>query len=164
MGEDLDLLDRLLGHDRWMTARLLERSLDLTDEQLDQPFEVGLGSVRATFDHMVATVDHWTQLMTGQTPQPKRREQRSIPELIERHERFYDTFEAAARKMVEEQRLDEVFLDHYNYPQSIGATIIQIPYHNTEHRTEALHMLRRLGVAELPDGDPQEWEHLTGRI
>ena len=34
----------------------------------------------------------------------------------------------------------------------------------TLHRGEVLHMLQRLGVPDLPDGDPQEWEHLTGRV
>ena len=45
----MDLLDRLLGHDRWTTARLLNLSRGLTDVQLDQPFDVGHQSLRTTF-------------------------------------------------------------------------------------------------------------------
>jgi hypothetical protein len=35
----MDLLDRLLGHDRWTTARLLERCRELGTEQWVQPFD-----------------------------------------------------------------------------------------------------------------------------
>ncbi len=39
----MDLLDRLLAHDHWATARLLDLSRGLTDAQLDQPFDIGTG-------------------------------------------------------------------------------------------------------------------------
>ena len=36
----MDLLDRLLDHDRWATTQLLERSRGLNDVQLDQEFDI----------------------------------------------------------------------------------------------------------------------------
>jgi hypothetical protein len=44
----MDLLDRMLGHDQWTTARVLGLSRDLTNAQLDQPFDVGHGTLRET--------------------------------------------------------------------------------------------------------------------
>ena len=61
-------------------------------------------------------------------------------------------------------RMDETFIDHDSYPQSFGATILHVVLHNARHRGEVLHILQRLGIPDLPDGDPQEWEHMTGRI
>jgi uncharacterized damage-inducible protein DinB len=87
-----------------------------------------------------------------------------VPELRERHERDYERFATFARRMRDEQRLDESFNDHWNYPQTIGGTILQVILHNQQHRAEILHMLQRLGVPDLPDGDVQEWEHKTGVI
>lgn len=61
-------------------------------------------------------------------------------------------------------RLPEMSRGLTDFPQSFGATIFQVIHHNAGHRSEVLHILQRLGVPDLPDGDPQEWEHLTGRI
>ena len=36
----MDLLDRLLAHDTWTTRQLLLRCQQLTDEQLDQEFDI----------------------------------------------------------------------------------------------------------------------------
>ena len=76
----------------------------------------------------------------------------------------YDRFETVARELIASGRLDETFVDHYDYPQSFGATILHVILHNQQHRSDVLHILQRLGKSELPEGDPQEWEHMTGRI
>lgn len=159
----MDLLDRMLGHDQWTTARVLELSRGLTDAQLDQEFDIGHRTLRATLDHMIFNVGGWTGQMRGE-PLGIERDASSIEALIDRHERSYAAFEETARRLVAEQRLDETFIDHYDFPQSYGATIVNIVWHNAQHRSEAFHILQRLGVPDLPDGDPQEWEHLTGRI
>ncbi|HEU0166077.1 MAG TPA: DinB family protein [Thermomicrobiales bacterium] len=163
----MDLLDRLLGHDQWTTSRLLEMSGSLTDAQLDQPFDIGHRTLRATFDHMISAVDFWTTAMLGR-PEPMHEYENGTPQSLEAlrawHERAYAAFSSLARQLQAEQRLDEIYRDYYDYPQSIGATIIQVALHDQQHRSEVLHILQRLGLTDLPDGDAQEWEHLTGRI
>jgi hypothetical protein len=44
----MNLLDRLLEHDDWATAQLLDLSRTLTDEQLDQEFDIGHRTIRGT--------------------------------------------------------------------------------------------------------------------
>jgi uncharacterized damage-inducible protein DinB len=163
----MDLLDRMLGHDRWATAQLLELCGTLTDAQLDQEFDIGHRTLRETLDHMIYVIDFWTGWMTGRPVEHDRTTQqhdRSIAALIKRHERFHASFAAFARRVHDEQRLDDTFVDHYDFRQSLGATIIQVHHHNAQHRSEVRHMLERLGVPEMWDYDPQEWEHFTGRI
>lgn len=161
----MDLLDRMLGHDHWATTQILELSQDLTDAQLDQEFDIGHRTLRETLDHMIFVIDAWTGLMAGEPASMKRDDQRrSIAELRERHERYQPAFAAFARRANDDQILDELFIDHYDYPQSIGATILQVLNHNAQHRSEARHILERLGVPLRWDFDPQEWEHMTGRI
>lgn len=160
----MDLLDRMLGHDQWTTTKILELSQDLTDAQLDQRFDIGHETLRETFDHMIFVVGGWTSAMLGEPAPFEREGRRSIAEMIDQHEQSYPRFAAVARQMCDEERLDEIFIDVYGYPQSVGATIIQVIHHNAQHRSEALHILKRLGVSDLPDGDPQEWEHMTGLI
>jgi uncharacterized damage-inducible protein DinB len=52
--------------------------------------------------------------------------------------------------------VDGLFTDVNGYPQSQGATILQTTYHNTWHRAKIRHMLNKLGVENVWDGDPQE--------
>jgi uncharacterized damage-inducible protein DinB len=162
----MDLLDRMLEHDRWTTAGYLQLSQGLTDAQLDQPFDIGLGTLRQTFGHMIGAVGFWMAALTGNPAAMVEGEagQPAIALLTAEHERSYDGFADFARRARDEQRLDDTFIDFYGYPQSIGATILQVVHHNAQHRAEVRHMLQRLGFANLRDGDPQEWEHLTGRI
>ena len=163
----MDLLDRMLGHDHWATSQLLERCGSLTDAQLDQEFDIGHRTLRETLDHMVYVIDFWSGWMDGRPVAHDRTTQqydRSLATLSERHERFQPAFAALARRVQDEQRLDDTFIDYYGVRQSQGATIIQPLNHNAQHRSEVRHILERLGVTGLWDYDPQEWEHVTGRV
>ena len=159
----MDLLDRLLGHDRWTTGRLMTMASDLSDAQLDQAFDIGHHTLRETFGHMTRAMELWTGLMSG-TPGEEGDMPASVDDLLARHIRSHTRFDLVARDLVASGRLDETFVDHHDFPQSYGATILQVIMHNQQHRGEVLHMLQRLGVPDLPDGDPQEWEHITGHI
>ena len=154
----MDLLDRLLGHDHWATSQLLELSRDLTDAQLDQEFDIGHRSVRGTFEHMIVNIAFWTALMTEQ-PADEERNERSLAALIDRHESFYATFAALARRLRDEQCLDDTFIDHYDARKSFGGTILHVVLHNAEHRTEAVHILTRLGVPGPPEVDHGLWDY-----
>lgn len=163
----MDLLDRMVGHDRWATTQLLGLCNPLGDAQLDQEFDIGHRTLRETLDHMIYVIDFWTGWMIGRPVDHDRTTQqydRSIAVLNERHERFHANFAAFARRVRDEHRLDDTFIDHYAVRQSLGATIIQVLHHNAQHRSEVRHMLERLGVTDLWDYDPQEWEHVTGRV
>jgi uncharacterized damage-inducible protein DinB len=160
----MDLLDRLLGHDEWATAKLLDLSRGLTDAQLDQPFDSGHRTLRATFGHIIFNIGFWTALMTGK-PIEAERDDRSVEELSEYHDRTYATFAALARQLRDEQRLDDTFVDHYSVSKSFGGTVLHVALHNAEHRTEALHILARLGVPDLPEVDHGLWDYYqTNRI
>jgi uncharacterized damage-inducible protein DinB len=63
----MDLLDRLLGHERWTTTQLLERCRELRAEQWTQPFDLGHQTLAATFQHMIGNVRVWTDLMAQRT-------------------------------------------------------------------------------------------------
>ena len=112
---------------------------------------------------MILAVETWAGLMAGD-PVSREHRQTSVDDYRLRHRYAYDRFASVARDLAASGRLDETFVDHHAIRQSYGATILQVILHNTHHRGEVLHMLQRLGMKDLPDGDPQEWEHLTGRI
>jgi uncharacterized damage-inducible protein DinB len=154
----MDLLDRLVEHDRWATTELLELGRSLTDDQLDQPFDIGHRTVRATFDHMIFNLGFWTARATGQ-PFEGPQDDRSLAALADRHERYYATFADLARRKRGEQRLEETFTDHYDSPMTFGGAILHVILHNAEHRTEVLHIFERLGVPHLPEVDHGLWDY-----
>ena len=161
----MDLLDLLLDHDRWATAQLLEASGGLTDAQLDAPLDVGHRTLRATFSHMIFNVPFWTAFLTGQPTdggysadvQP---DDRSLAALTEHHERSYAAFAEVARRLRDEGRLGETYTDHYDVRKSFGGTILMVVEHDEGHRVEALHILQRLGVPDLPEVDLGVWDYL----
>lgn len=112
---------------------------------------------------MVLVVEFWTGQMAGQ-PVPYEPSHASVADMLTRHTRSYDQFETLARDLVASGRMDETFIDHNSFPQSFGSTILHVVLHNSQHRGEVVHILQRLGIRDLPEGDPQEWEHMTGRI
>jgi uncharacterized damage-inducible protein DinB len=161
----MDLLDLLLDHDHWATARLLDASGVLTDAQLDREFDLGHRTLRETFGHLIFNVPFWTAFLAGRPldegysadAQP---EDRSLAALSDHHERVYAVFAAVARRLRDEGRLGETFLDHYGVRKSVGGTILMVVEHNAEHRTEVLHILARLGVADPPEVDLGVWDYM----
>lgn len=106
----MDLLDRLLGHDTWTTARLIEQSRGLTDPELDQEFDLGWRTVRATLNHVVEVTEGWTDLMNGRPertfPEPAGR-WLTLDALQERLETVAPQLAELARRVQAEGRLDE---------------------------------------------------------
>ncbi len=153
----MDLLDRMLGHDHWATTRVLDYSQHLTDAQLDQPFDIGHRALRETFEHMIFNVEAWTAVM-AERPVDAPRDDRSLPALIQRHERSHATFATFARRVRDEQRLDDTFVDHFGRRMTFGGAIVHVVLHDAEHRSEVLHILDRLGVPDLPELDHALWD------
>jgi uncharacterized damage-inducible protein DinB len=147
----MDILERLMQHDNWGTISLLELSQTLTDAQLDQEFDIGHRSLRATLEHIVYNMEFWTAVMTGQQIAYRPHTDSPLNELIERHKLSYSKFRALARHVHDEQRLEETFTDHHGGPMTFGGAMVHVILHSAEHRTEALHILHRLDAPGMPD-------------
>ena len=162
----MDILDRLLGHDAWTTRLLLERCRALTNDELHREFDVGHGSVHATLVHMIGNVRVWTDLMTGAKPAPDDDAWHglSVDDLLAHHEAALADFAALARRIRDEGRLDELWIDPLDEPpttKSYGGAMAHVLTHDMHHRSELLHVLHRLGLQDLPEGDVLSWEEAT---
>jgi len=165
----MDLLDRLLGHDAWTTGRLLVCCRGMGDGELDRAFEIGHGSLRATFVHIVRNMEVWSGVMDGsirtrsdvEEETPARQ---TVDALIERLETAADRLGRVARRVREEGAWDETWVDVLESPareRTYGGAIAHVVTHSMHHRGQALFMLRRLGV-EAPEGDVLSWEGEMG--
>jgi uncharacterized damage-inducible protein DinB len=95
--------------------------------------------------------------MAGQ-PVAARHDDHSLAALVDRHERSSAIFAAFARRVHDEKRLDDTFVDHFGGPMTFGGAILHVLLHDEGHRTEALHILERLGVPDLPEVDHGLWD------
>src|SRR5215216_3290724 len=149
----MDLLDRLLGHDRWTTAQLLARCRELDAEQWTQPFELGHVTLEATFLHMISNVRVWTDLMAERPVQPSAAEVgTTAADLIAAWPIAYADFATLARGIADAGRWDATYVDVLDDPpraKTFGGTIGHVITHNMQHRAEILHMLTRLGLANV---------------
>lgn len=163
----MDLLDRLLAHDAWTTRQLLLQAQPLSDAQWTQPFDIGHVTLRATLEHMIYNVETWTALMNGdQNPgeQPTF-EGLSPTELLDRHEAAMSAFTALAQRIRDSGSWDVLWVDILDDPpqaKSYGGAIGHVITHNMHHRSEVMHMLHRLGVEGVIEGDVLSWEATAG--
>jgi AraC family transcriptional regulator len=166
----MDLTDRLVEHDRWLTARLLERAAGLTDEELDREIRPGHQvlsfdgpepSVRAMLDRLVWTKEVWVAALTGSDfpPEPSL----EIAALRRRLSAAGDAFVAAVRNVRERDGWDDAFVDALcDPPQAFtyGAVVAHVLTYSAYRRQVLLEALLELGVDELEPGCPIEWERL----
>ncbi|MCC6793362.1 MAG: DinB family protein [Thermomicrobiales bacterium] len=145
----MDLIDRLLGHDRWATETLFDVCGGLSDAQLDQPFDIGLQTLRATFAHIIINIEFWTGLMVGQPVDYVPPSDQPLAALVARHDRAFTAFANLSRRLRDEGRLDDTYIDHYEVRKSMAGTILHVALHNAEHRGEAVHILARLGLPDV---------------
>ncbi|TAK14383.1 MAG: DinB family protein [Anaerolineae bacterium] len=156
----MNLLDRLLGHDHAATRELLALCLPLTDEQFDREFDAGWRTLRRTFVHVIGNIETWTDLML-ERPLRWIEGRDSAAELIERLDSAYAEFAALARRVDSEDRWDALWTDVLDDPpaqKSFGGAIGHVITHSMHHRAEAQHMLHRLGLPDVPEGDLMGWD------
>jgi len=159
----MTILERLLQHDAWTTRALLDRSANLSDEELDREFDIGHKSLRRTFVHIVANMECWCDLMNGRPQRlaARGRSTNTIAELTNRLDVVATELLALGRKVTEEKREDDFFVDYLdNAPtrKPLGAGLVHLATHAMHHRAQCLYLMRLLGVKDLIEGDALGWE------
>src|SRR5579883_1915992 len=102
----MDLSDRLVEHEHWHTARLLEQARALSDEALDRHVRPGLivhdfegpePDVRTMLERIVFTKEVWTAAIGGRDIPP--RDRRTIADLQARLAAVQPQFTALVRRI-----------------------------------------------------------------
>src|SRR5262245_20059147 len=112
---------------------------------------------------MISNVRVWTDLMSGTVIDRGAWESRefSLGELAHQHEIASNDFARLAGRIRDAGRWDDMWLDVLDDPpasKTYGGAIAHVLTHNMHHRSELLHILARLGLKELPEGDVLSWE------
>jgi uncharacterized damage-inducible protein DinB len=158
----MTILEKLLRHDAWTTRLLLARAADLSDVELDRPFDMGHHTLRRTFEHIVGNMECWCDLLLARpqristlTPSD------TIPALLTRLDVVAAELVALGRSFSTTGRDDDVFTDYLDEPpskKSVSTALVHLTTHGMHHRAQCLWMMRQLGLKNLPEGDVFSWE------
>lgn len=164
----MDLTDRLVEHDHWQTARLLDNAASLPDDALDRAirpghvihdFEGPEPDVRTMLERLIFTKEVWTAAIAGRDIPP--RDAQSIPDLRARLAAVEPPFAALVRRVRDRNEWDDVFVDALCTPPvsfTLGSVIAHILAVGVVRRQAIISALRSLGVPDVESRDPIEWE------
>lgn len=149
---EVETLRRYFAYGDWAFRRVLDEAARLNDEQLDRPFEMGLGTLRKTLVHIHQSECWWLGNWRNEPLQDfaSADDGFALPRLRELFERTAEQRDAfiAAQTEPDIRRPVRAFArqgDPRHFP--LGVTMLQLCCHGTHHRAQAVSMLRRLGVA-----------------
>lgn len=158
---DLDRFRAFLRYSEWANAQLLHASAGLSGEKLDQPFDMGRGSLRKTLLHLWAGESVWLARWNGQsdTPWPDEERKADVPNIDEQFRQVYSE-RTALLATLKDADVDRVvtYRDSKGslFKATLGDMIMQGIVHSIHHRAQAVNMLRRLG-ADAPEVDYMYW-------
>ena len=172
----MDLSDRLVEHDHWHTARLLEQAATLSDAALDRhvrpgfvvhDFEGPEPDVRTMLERIVFTKEVWTAAIGGRDIPP--RGDCRIAGLQARLAVVQPQFTALVRRIRDRNEWDDAFVDALCTPPvsfTFGSVIAHILTVSVVRRQTVIGALRDLGIADAETRDPIEWERMiaTGNV
>ncbi len=167
----MDLSDRLVEHEHWHTARLLEQAATLSDAALDRPVRPGLvvhhfegpePDARTMLERIVYTKEVWTAAIGGRDIPP--RDDRSIAGLQTRLQAVQPQFASLVRRIRDRNEWDDVFVDALCTPSvsfTFGSVVAHILTVSVVRRQTVISVLRELGVRDAETRDPIEWERMV---
>jgi AraC family transcriptional regulator len=166
----MDLTDRMLEHDLWLTRRLIDAAAELPDGKLDEPvpvptgpphawFEDGDPTARSMLERLIYSKEIWTAALAGRE-QPARG-RTDVDDLRERHERSGEEFARVVRDIRERGAWDTAFVDALCDPPqtfTFGGMVAHVLSWSAHRSRVIVGALRDLGAESLGSGDPLEWE------
>ncbi len=135
-------LVKLLEHNNWANATLLEACASLSDEQLDARDDPDAWSLRETLIHLVNCQKDYLCLL--HQPDGERFEPAAYEELQTSAKESGDGLLALVDDSEHEMEREIRASDGYAFKRWV--VLVQVLNHANDHRRQASFMLRRLGV------------------
>jgi AraC family transcriptional regulator len=165
----MDLTERLVEHDNWLTRHLIDRAAALDDARLDEPvplqpptnaFAEAAPSLRGMLDRLVFTKEISTAAITGRAFTPS--EERSLDGLRERLDKAGAEFSGLVRDIRDHGTWDTAFVDALCEPPesfTFGGAVAHVVKGNGRRASIAADVLRGHGIEVTTD--PIAWERLA---
>ena len=149
--QPVSTLRALFAHNDWARDHVIEMASPLSDDQLDQPFEMGLGSLRNTLYHLWAAervwLDRW--LGDGNARYAESQAPLTVATLSDRFRATAvqrDDFLKQIGGAGESNRITFTGRQGDSLTFPLGDMMLHVCNHGFHHRAQALNMLRILGT------------------
>ena len=160
----MELLTKMVEHHVWLTGEMVRLAERLTDEQLDQVIELDVDddrqTIRSLLSRLVGQMGMWNAALATRDYDWSVEEHESLSSLRERLATEGPTYLAHVREVVDENRLDDTFVDALCEPAEVftyGGMIAHVLTFAAHRRTLVALAFARHGVEELGWGDPMVW-------
>ncbi|MCG3138232.1 MAG: hypothetical protein HJJLKODD_02093 [Phycisphaerae bacterium] len=148
---ELHVLHGLLDYSDWANLQVLAAATHLSAAQLDQPFEIGMGTLRQTILHLYNGEAVWLKRWQGETETPWPSE--DLPTPINALQQQFEALAIRRRQRIETTGFGNMQAT-IRYRDSRGSLfqttpkdmVMQMIIHSIHHRAQIVNMLRRLGV------------------
>lgn len=156
-----DTVQTLLNYSDWANGCLLKAASPLSDAQLDQPIDMGMGSLRRTLLHILAGEAVWLQRWKEQTETkwPDETLKTPVGKIAEQFESVSRERDAFLRATPESNwNRDVTYRDSKGslFHAKLGDMMLQMCLHSHYHRAQAVNMLRRV-AGHAPELDYMMW-------
>ena len=161
----MDLTERLIEHDLWLTGEMLERAARVPDEVLDRPIQISVEGVdcdptlRKLLTSLVSRKEAWGAMFAGlDVP---RETDTTICGLKRRWAAAKEQYGGQVRRIASEGAWETTFIDaECDPPQTFtyGGAIAHVLTFSAHRRTLALGALHDAGITDLGSGDPMRFE------
>jgi uncharacterized damage-inducible protein DinB len=153
-----DAIEALLAHNGWANEKLVEACVPLSGAQLDTPFEMGLGSIRATVTHIFGAMRSWTDFLAKSAPRERLESSSEIGPI--QWAAMLPELDRELRGAAISGPMDELLTTDrggkaYSFVRS--HVIMHVTTHGVHHRAQCQNMLRHLGVSDLPRSSGMHW-------
>lgn len=148
---DIETLRSHAAYDEWAQHIVLGVAEQLSDEQLDRKFDLGIGTIRGTLAHIRFAEHWWLECWTigPDNPFPEMPPTISVRDLRQltdetfagRRAFFAKLSDGDLRRFVKAQPRPGTYREF-----ALGVTILQTGFHGTHHRAQIVNMLRHVGA------------------
>lgn len=152
---NVETLRELFVYNDWGRDRLMRLAVELSDAQLDRPFEMGAGTLRQTLWHMFKWEWMWLRRWQGQSPKSDECP-RDFPTMQDLREQWRQTAEQrdCFLGQLRDNQIHQsvIFTNDQDkaYTFRLADMIVHVCNHGTHHRAQALNMLRHLAIKPPP--------------
>jgi len=162
----MDLLVKMVEHHVWLTGEMVERAARVGDDALDKPIVISVEGVdddptlRKLLSRLVGQLGMWNAVLAMRDYDWSVEEHETVASMRRRLAVEGPTFLEHVRRVSEEGRLDETFVDALCTPAEVfthGGMIAHVLTFAAHRRTLVAGALIDAGITDLGAGDPRLW-------
>lgn len=162
----MDLMTRMIEHHVWLTGEMIDRAARLTDDQLDAPIDVPIGTIdddmtiRSVLGRLVGQLAQWNTAVEQRHYDFAQERGKSLSTLRRELAEEGPAFLEQVRTTIDEGRLDDTFVDVTCETPKVftyGGMVAHVLTFAAVRRLVVLGAFENLGITDLDAGDPMEW-------